>query len=149
MVLTITAALMLSGCSAAMMGGIAEGMARGAAGASTPGMVSSPKLMIFGGRSHKTYLGCLNCYESARDSVFNEYGPYGNPYSGASIWNLYSQFGSAYSVYGACNPYATDPPVIVDEQGNFYGRLTVNKYHSQIRVGETFYTWLSTVVCER
>jgi len=46
-----------------------------------------------------------------------------------SIFNPYSQFGSRYSAYSACNPYATDPPVIVDENGNYYGRLTVNTYY--------------------
>lgn len=71
------------------------------------------KLMIFGGEGHKTYLGCLSCSEYATDSVFNQYGNYGSRYAIDSVWNHYSDFGSRYSNYGACNPYANDPPVIV------------------------------------
>src|SRR5215469_18684009 len=56
-----------------------------------------PKLMIFGGEDHKTYLGCLSCSEYSIDSVFNEYGTHGSRYSAESIWNHYSEFGSRYS----------------------------------------------------
>lgn len=69
------------------------------------------KLMIVGGEGHKTYLGCLSCSEYATDSVFNQYGNYGSRYAIDSVWNHYSDFGSRYSNYGACNPYANDPPV--------------------------------------
>jgi hypothetical protein len=104
------------------------------------------KLMIFGGPNHKTYLGCLNCSEYATDSVFNTYGK-GSRYASETIWNHYSEFGSAYSTYGACNGYAIDPPVIVDEAGDFYGRLTLNRYHSQLGAGVNWMEWLSTTVC--
>ena len=64
-----------------------------------------------------------------------------------SIANHYSEYGSRYSMYGACNPYATDPPVIVDGNGSFYGRLTLNGYHAQ-RTGDTrLLAWLAAV-CE-
>ncbi len=103
--------------------------------------------MIFGGVDHKTYLGCLNCSKYESDSVFNEYGTHGSRYSGESIWNRYSEFGSRYSYYAACNPYATDPPVIVDQNGEFRGRLTLNKYHPQLGEGGALYDWLAGVVC--
>jgi hypothetical protein len=54
-----------------------------------------------------------------------------------------SDFGSPYSSYSACNPYATDPPVIVDSAGNFYGRLTVNAYNTERTQDQTFLTWLA------
>ncbi len=79
-----------------------------------PALSSNPKLMIFGGTNHETYLGCLNCSESAADSMLNKYGSHGSPYSAESIFNHYGQFGSRYSTGSPCNQYSTDPPVIVD-----------------------------------
>jgi hypothetical protein len=108
----------------------------------------SQKIMLFGGENHRTYLGCLSCSEYATDSVFNQYGTYGSRYSSTSIWNHYGQFGSAYSSYSSCSQYATDPPVIVDVDGNYYGRLTINSYHPQIAAGAKFSDWLKTAVCE-
>src|SRR5258706_4995015 len=125
---------------------VASGAAAGAAGASSP--QHSVKLMIFGGIDHKTYLGCLNCNEYASDSVFSSYGSNGSAYSSQSIWNHYSEFGSAHSTYGACNPYASDPAVIVDQNGNYYGRLTVNEYHPQRGAGANYYAWLTETVCK-
>ena len=110
--------------------------------------VGQQKLMLFGGPGHRDYLGCISCSEYATDSVFNQYGTYGSRYSGTSIWNHYGDYGSAYSTRGACNPYATDPPVIVDGDGNFHGRLTLNKYHQQIGLGTAYHDWLDCAVCE-
>jgi len=126
-------------------GSVARGAAAGAAGASASQY--STKLMIFGGLDHKTYLGCLNCNEYATDSVLNSYGNNGSPYSAQSIWNHFSEFGSPYSNYSACNSYASDPPVIVDRNGAYYGRLTVNEYHPQRAAGEKYYVWLTNTVC--
>ncbi len=106
------------------------------------------KVMIFGGDKHDVYLGCLSCNASAHDSVLNTYGPHGSKYGNESIWNHYSEYGSKYSDYGVCNKYANEPPVIVDEQGNSYGRLTMNKYHSEIGGGRNLVAWLEEEVCE-
>jgi len=107
-----------------------------------------PKLMLFGGEDHKTYLGCLNCSKYATDSVFNEFRSAGNRYSTESIWNKYGEFGSPYSTYSVCNAYVTDPPVIVDHEGNYYGRLTLNQYHVEIASGRQYMAWLQQTVCE-
>lgn len=107
------------------------------------------KLMIFGGPGHSTYLGCLNCAELATDSVFNGTGRYGSPLGRDSVSNSYGEYGSPYSTYSACNPNATDPPVIVDENGNAYGRLTVNRYAPNIGAGARFYGWLVSSVCRQ
>jgi hypothetical protein len=116
-----------------------------------PGIPSvvSPKIMIFGGPGHQTYLGCLSCDEFASDSVFNESGVHGSRYNADSIWNPYGQFGSAYSAFSACNPYASDPPVIVDESATAYGRLTVNQTSYQLGMGARFYNWLASAACHR
>lgn len=125
-------------CSRAAWQAAAQGAAAGAAQAPAA-------LLIFGGVGHKTFLGCLNCSEYGQSSIQNPYS-FGSPY-GQTIFNHYNDFGSAYSDESACNPYATDPPVIVDSDGNYYGRLTLNLYHNQIGVGRNFVNWLETKVC--
>lgn len=100
--------------------------------------------MIFGGDGHKTYLGCLNCSEFAADPK-NQFGRHGSPYSTESIFNHFSQFGSPYSTWSACNPYATDPPVIVDGSGKFYGRLTLNTFSPELGAGNDLLGWLRAV----
>ena len=132
-----------SGCSGAgsFLDGFTDGYERGAAARSdgrSSGVVSrsTGKLMLFGGRGHDVYLGCLSCSEYESDSVFNEYGEYGSKY-GDMIRNPYSDYGSRYSSYSVCNPYASDPPVIVDDAGTFYGRLSLNRsYTSDIMTSE-------------
>jgi hypothetical protein len=104
--------------------------------------------MIFGGSTHKVYLGCLNCSVVAVDSVRNSVGEYGSPVSETSIFNRIGPYGSAVSDESACNVVATDPPVIVDQGGKYYGRLTVNRALPEIGVGLQLYGWLSSV-CRR
>ena len=104
--------------------------------------------MLFGGVDHRTYLGCLDCSQYTGDSVFNAYGQHGSRYSAESIWNHYGEYGSAYSSYGACNTYANDPPVIVDNSGKYYGRLTLNTYHGELGTGVNYVHWLKQSVCE-
>jgi hypothetical protein len=86
-------------------------------------------LLLFGGDNHRAFLGCLTCGEYGVDSVFNEYGLHGSKYALESIWNEYGMYGSKYSAYSPWNPYASDPPIIVDPDGNAYGLLTVNKFN--------------------
>jgi hypothetical protein len=119
----------------------------GTAQASQPAQRSMGKLMVFGGADHKTYLGCLNCGQYASDSVENTYGSFGSAYSTVSISNQFGEFGSPYSQYSACNPYSSDPPVVVDSAGNFYGRLTVNAYNPQRIRDESVVQWLADKVC--
>jgi len=140
----LLACAVILGCSPAAWEGIAAGLA--AAGGTPYSTAQSGKLMIFGGRNHQVYLGCLSCSEYESDSVFNAYSRFGSSYSAESIFNKYGEYGSRYSVFSACNPYASDPPVIVDSAGNFYGRLTVNQYHSQRTFIASAREWI-TAVC--
>jgi hypothetical protein len=142
-----TCILLLMACPLALTGCAPEfwqGFSQGFAGASAP---PPAKLMIFGGLGHKTYLGCLNCSEYATDSILNQYGTYGSKYSSTSIFNRYGEFGSKFSDHSPCNPYASDPPVIVDQNGEFYGRLTVNRYHRQAP-NNTSLARLAGALCE-
>jgi hypothetical protein len=88
-------------------------------------------LLLFGGDNHKTFLGCLNCSKYDSGSICNKYGQQGSKYSSDSIWNKYGNFGSRYSNQSPWNKYASDPPAIVDRDGNFYGHLTASPYNPQ------------------
>jgi hypothetical protein len=113
---------------------------------SVPAVQIGPaKLMLFGGQNHKVYLGCLNCSEYAPDSIFNKFGNNGNQFSSESILNRFSEFGSRFSQYGACNPLALDPPVIVDSEGRYFGRLTLNKLHPEIGIGRQWLGWVAAI----
>jgi hypothetical protein len=101
--------------------------------------------MIFGGAGHRTYLGCLNCSEYAADSVKNMYGTHGSAYAQESIFNHYGSFGSPYSNESACSEVASDPPVIVDQVGKSYGRLTLNQTFVQIGIGAQLRGWLAGI----
>jgi hypothetical protein len=88
------------------------------------------KIMIFGGRDHRTYLGCLSCPRTAPDSIFNSYGEYGHCRLFSD--NLFcrtpfSDFGSRGPLQdlSACSSNASNPPVIVDEDGGYYGRFCI------------------------
>lgn len=86
---------------------------------------------LYGGQNHDEYLGCLNCNSYDKNSIWNEYGTYGNKYSSKSIWNAYGTYGSEYSSNSPWNAYGGYPPVVVDSEGNFYGYFTVNEYKAQ------------------
>lgn len=115
----------------------------------TCSLLAGGKIMIFGGSGHDVYLGCLNCSEYDSDSVFNEYGTYGNEYSTDSIFNEYGQYGGEYSSYSPCNEYSTTPPVVVDKDGNFYGYLTINEYMPKAISDENIVNWLKYKVCKK
>lgn len=86
-------------------------------------------LYIFGGQGHKEFLGCLNCGTTHPKSVWNELSTYGFKNS-VGLWNPFREYVDAVSSYSMCNEFAADPPVIVDAEGNYYGRLTVNRFTS-------------------
>lgn len=68
---------------------------------------------------------CLNIYDS--ESILNQYGLYGSPYSATSINNKYSMYGSQYSSLSPFNPYTSTPPTIY-LRGKRAGVLSVNKF---------------------
>lgn len=85
-------------------------------------------LHLYGGKNHDEYLGCLDCNSYDINSIWNEYGTYGNNYNLKSIWNEYGTYGNPYNAYSPWNAYGSNPPVVVDKEGNFYGYFTVNEY---------------------
>lgn len=93
---------------------------------------NSPVLMlIYGGQNHDVFLGCLNCNDSDKNSIWNEFGTYGNSFNSSSIWNEFGTYGNNYNSYSPWNSNSSKPPVVVDKEGNFYGYLTVNENKSQ------------------
>ncbi len=88
-------------------------------------------LHLYGGSGHDVYLGCLNCNSYDQDSIWNEYGTYGNSYNANSIWNAYGTYGNSYNAYSPWNSYSNTPPVVVDKDGNFYGYFTRNEYKAK------------------
>ncbi len=96
-----------------------------------PFTVVSQTLHLYSGKDNNLYLGCLNCSEFDQNSVWNNYGTYGNKFSQKSIWNEYGTYGSLFSSESPWSEFSTNPPVIVDKEGNFYGYLTVNKFYKK------------------
>ena len=105
------------------------------------------KIMLFGDSDYKKYLGCLNCSKFSSDSIHNEFGQHGSKFSTISINNQFGQYGSQFSQLSPCNAYATNPPAIVDDTGNFYGYLTLNKFLSQATDNQDMLAWLKYKVC--
>lgn len=89
------------------------------------------ELYIWGGEDQDVYLGKLNGSKYDSESIWNEYGKYGNKYNSYSIWNEYGKYGGEYSRYSPFNQYASDPPVLRDSNGKFYGYFTANRYKAK------------------
>jgi hypothetical protein len=92
-----------------------------------PSRAQDSALLLFGGEDHKRFLGCLNCGRLDTVSVCNRFGDHGSRFADESIWNRFGDFGSRFSSLSPWNKFASDPPVIVDKEGNFYGYFTSNR----------------------
>jgi hypothetical protein len=125
-------AFAISACSAATWQAIgqvaqAASAASGSGAGSVPSFVGgSEELLLFGGQGQKTFLGCFNCNAASLSSIFNRSSQYGSAAFITSIYNRSGQFGSTWSQFSVCNRMASDPPVIANRRGQFFGRLTLN-----------------------
>jgi len=108
-------------------------------------------LLVFGGRDHKLFLGCL-CAPSDSASVFHDvaypYTLYGIRKRETSIFNPMSEVGLMLSEYSPCNHFAKDPPVIVTLEGQFIARLTVSSFVRAAATDTTVLEWLKDA-CEK
>jgi hypothetical protein len=93
----------------------------------SPAEAATAPLYVFGGDGHKEFLGCLNCGSTHPKSVWNEYSQFGFK-NDFGVWNQFRDFAGQFSSHSMCNQYASDPPVIVDDNGNAYGRLSLNEF---------------------
>lgn len=73
------------------------------------------------------FLGEINTNWHDGNSILNEYGPYGSPYSKTSIFNSYSSYGSEYGRYSINNPYCSSPPKLFINS-KFIGHVSANRY---------------------
>lgn len=103
----------------------------------------SATLYIYGGKNEEDYLGKLNASKYDSESIWNEYGKYGNKYNSKSIWNSYGTYGNKYNSYSPFNEHGSNPPVLRDKNGKFYGYFTANKYKAKRANYE-----LIDVICE-
>ena len=72
-------------------------------------------------------LGNLSANPFDPDSTANPFGK-GSPFAANGVNNPFSPYGSPFSNQSATNPFATDPPRLYDQQGNYRGKLSVNPY---------------------
>jgi len=91
-------------------------------------MILSQNFYLYGGKNHDVYLGCITCNKHNSESIWNKFGNYGSKYSDYSIWNKYGTYGSKFNVYSPWNKYSNEAPAILDNEGNFYGYFSTNKY---------------------
>ena len=89
-------------------------------------------LMLFAGNNNDEFLGCYDCSKYQSGSICNMYGTHGSRYSSDSIWNRYGTYGNKYSSSSPWNRYSSseDVPILVDNNGNFYGYFTINSFRS-------------------
>ncbi|CCN92046.1 exported hypothetical protein [Vibrio nigripulchritudo SFn27] len=92
------------------------------------------ELLLYSGEEHDTFIGCLNCDKSETNSIWNKYGTYGSLYGSQSVWNKHGAYGSKHNVLSPWNQYSTQGPVIVDRQGNSYGKFTTNSHDNQTKI---------------
>tara|TARA_B100000780_G_scaffold143054_1_gene100117 strand:+ start:145 stop:546 length:402 start_codon:yes stop_codon:yes gene_type:complete len=70
------------------------------------------------------YLGRLGP-SYASESIFNSSSSYGNTYSSNSIFNTSSNYGNSYSNSSVFNDGASNPPIIISEDGELLGKLSI------------------------
>ena len=73
------------------------------------------------------YLGNLSANEFDANSTANPFGA-GSPFSSDSVTNEFGRYGNPYSKQSATNPYATDAPRLYDQQGAYRGKLSTNQF---------------------
>lgn len=93
------------------------------------GAQPAPPLHVYGGPELKTFLGCLSCGSLHEDSVWNRGSEFGFE-NRHGVWDPFHEFASPFSAYSMCNRFAAEPPVIVDDAGTAYGRLSVNEFQN-------------------
>jgi len=95
--------------------------------AAQEGAGSAPRNDSYLEAADRQYLGKITDNEYDQNSILNEYGPYGSPYSGTSIFNQYCPYGGQYGQFSPENPYSTTPPSLY-LRGRLVGVVSANEY---------------------
>ncbi|BDT71806.1 hypothetical protein os4_13340 [Comamonadaceae bacterium OS-4] len=75
--------------------------------------------------SSDTFLGKVaSSFDS--QSIFNEFGTYGNEFSSKSIWNEFSTFGNGFNSNSPFNEFSSSPPMLIKNR-KILGYLSANK----------------------
>jgi len=74
-----------------------------------------------------TFLGRLNPNRLDTESIFNQFGAYGNKFSQFSIFNKFSNYGSQFSLLSPYNRFSQTPPKVL-VNGKFVAYLTINSH---------------------
>lgn len=74
-----------------------------------------------------TFLGKLTPNRFDTESIFNQFGPYGNRFSQTAIYNRFSPYGNQFSNLSAYNKFTQTPPKLF-VKGKFMAYVTVNEY---------------------
>ena len=85
--------------------------------------------LIFSDDGENEFLGCIGCGIYDSKSICNEFGTYGSEFNSKSIWNEFSTYGNEFSSYSPWNEFSSNGPKLVDKDGNFYGRFSINEYN--------------------
>jgi len=105
-------------------------------------------IVVLGGDSHEIVLGRLDRWENNKESIYNPRGLYGHS-AANTVWDRESIYTSDTSACSVCNPNATNPPAIVDENGAAIGHLTLNPNltigYDELKVRK----WLERTICKR
>lgn len=72
-----------------------------------------------------TFLGNLDLNQFEQDSIFNQFGTYGNKFSPSSLFNQFSTYGNQFNPLSPFNQYSTNPPKLY-VNGQFVAFLTKN-----------------------
>jgi hypothetical protein len=88
-----------------------------------------------------TFLGRVSRNSLGNDSLTNEFGPYGNPYSASSIFNNFGQYGNSFSPHAPGNEFSRTPPRFV-KGGRVIAYLTANQFIAPRVDPLAFKVWL-------
>ena len=72
----------------------------------------------------ETYLGELGPKRKT-DSIFNDSSKHSSSWSSESIYNSQNKYGNSYSQESVFNDSASNPPLIVNKEGEEIGKLSV------------------------
>ena len=72
---------------------------------------ANPELLLFGGTSHRDFLGCVNCSATEIDSIWNRVGVYGSKIGSNSIWNGVGTYGNKFSPLSPWNKFSTNASI--------------------------------------
>lgn len=73
-----------------------------------------------------TFLGKLNPNRFDTESIFNQFGVYGNKFSPSSIFNQFSIYGNQFNPLSPYNQFSSNPPKLY-VKGQFVAFLTKNQ----------------------